>query len=110
MSSDVKGVTGSPVQHREFNTRADQPASTRVPDAGARPSAGQDTVVLTDTAAKLQQLEKALASVPITDAKKVEEMRQTIEEGRYQVNPGRVADKLAQFEQLLGNTERATDP
>lgn len=60
-----------------------------------------DTVSLTDEASRLAELERTLASVPVIDTKRVEEIKQAVSNGSYQVDPARVADKLAAFESAL---------
>lgn len=60
-----------------------------------------DRVQLTGDAVNLQQFEKALASVPRTDAGKVEKLRAAIDSGSYQPNPAAIAAKLARFEYAM---------
>ncbi len=64
-------------------------------------TAAADTLSLTSTAAKLQQLEESLRSIPVVDAAHVAETRQAIVEGRYEVDPQQLADHLIQFESRL---------
>jgi negative regulator of flagellin synthesis FlgM len=73
-------------------------------DASAAPSpAAQagDTVTLTNSARSLQKIEEAVAKTPVVNAAKVASMKQAINSGNYQVDSGRVADKLLQFERGL---------
>jgi len=58
-------------------------------------------VRLTDTAANLKQVETRLADVPDVDRKRVDTLRQRIESGAYEVNAGRLADRLLAFERDL---------
>jgi negative regulator of flagellin synthesis FlgM len=62
-------------------------------------TAGQ--VRLTDTAASLKQIEARLADQPDVDRKRVESLRERIESGAYEVNAGRLADRLLAFERDL---------
>ena len=57
-----------------------------------------DKVAVTDTAVKLQAIEARLADIPEVDAKKVAEIKQAIAEGKFEIDPGRVAEKLIAFE------------
>ena len=61
-----------------------------------------DTVTLTDTAAQLHKLEAAIAAAPIVDTARVEDVKQAIRDGRFQINPHRVAEKMLRFENALG--------
>jgi negative regulator of flagellin synthesis FlgM len=58
-------------------------------------------VRLTDTAANLKQVEARLADVPDVDRKRVETLRERIESGAYEVNAGRLADRILAFERDL---------
>jgi len=67
-------------------------------------SSSTDTVTLTDTAAQLQKLEAAIANLPIVDTARVEDVKQAINDGRFQIYPQRVAEKLISFEKARGGT------
>ena len=53
-----------------------------------------DRVELTSMAAQMQVLEASLASVEVFDAKRVDQIKQQISEGRFSVDPEIVADRL----------------
>ena len=71
-------------------------AAPRSPNAKpANGSASADSSVhLGTTTAQLRSLENSVASTSVVDAGKVAEIKQAISEGRFQVNPGVVADRL----------------
>ena len=56
---------------------------------------------LTDTATNLKGVEARLAALPDVDAKRVESLRQRIESGAYEINAGRLADRIIAFERDL---------
>jgi negative regulator of flagellin synthesis FlgM len=60
-----------------------------------------DTVTLTSSARSLQKIEEAVAKAPVVNAGKVTAVKQAIQSGTYQIDAGRVADKLLQFERGL---------
>jgi negative regulator of flagellin synthesis FlgM len=62
-----------------------------------------DTVTLTDTAAQLHKLEATILAAPIIDTARVEDVKQAIRNGQFQINPQRVADKMLRFENSLGH-------
>ncbi len=78
-----------------------------IPAGDARTAARQDVaeterVQLSDLAARLSQLETQFGASDF-DAKKVDEVRQAIAEGRFKVDSGAIADKLlASVAELLG--------
>ncbi len=57
-----------------------------------------DTVTLTDTAAQLHKLEATIATLPIVDTARVEDVKQALRSGQFQVDPHRVAEKMLRFE------------
>lgn len=60
-----------------------------------------DHVTLTTSARSLQKLSEAIAQAPVVNADKVASVKQAVNGGTYQVNSGRVTDKLLQFEKGL---------
>jgi negative regulator of flagellin synthesis FlgM len=71
--------------------------------AGTTAAASQsaDHVTLTSSARSLQKIEETIAQTPVVNASKVAAVKQAISSGTYQVDSGRVADKLLQFESGL---------
>ena len=61
-------------------------------------AAGSETVSLTGTAAKLQQIASQMAGLPQVDSDRVEAIKQAVNEGSYQVDAERVARKMIDFE------------
>lgn len=102
MANDITSLT---------NGRAQQPGKSQVQDikqetnrsnqsrsdSGSN-SSSSDKVSLTSTAAKLKALEQKLASQPDVDMNKVSEVQKAIADGKYNVNPEHVADKMMSFE------------
>jgi len=101
MANDITSLTNgrtqqpgkSQVQDITQETRSNQSRS----DSGSN-SASSDKVSLTNTAAKLKALEQKLASQPDVDMNKVSEVQKAIADGKYNVNPEHVADKMMSFE------------
>jgi len=72
-----------------------RPSSPPVASAGER-------VQLSPLASSLQKAEAALAETPAVDSKRVEEIKQAIREGRFQIDASRIADGLvADVRQML---------
>jgi negative regulator of flagellin synthesis FlgM len=92
-TAPVKGSSGgAPVADKNQGAAAN-------PVANSAPSA--DTVTLTGSARFLQKLGAAVASAPVIDEAKVAAVKQAVQSGSYQVDAGRVADKLLSFERGL---------
>lgn len=64
-------------------------------------SSTSSQVRLTDTATSLKQVEARIADLPNVDRARVDAVRQRVESGAYQVNAGRLADRLLAFERDL---------
>jgi len=79
-------------------SRSEETAPRAVPAAAG----GTTAVNITDQAKQLAALEQALQNLPAVNEARVAEIRSAIQDGRYQVNPERIADKLLRFEQELG--------
>lgn len=69
---------------------------TRASNGAARQpaSSGDSQVALSPLSARLQEIEASVAAGPAVDTKRVAEIKQAISEGRFKVNPERIADGL----------------
>ncbi len=70
-------------------------------DAAGSVAQSSDQVTLTSSARSLQKIEEVIAQTPVVNSSKVSAVKQAISSGTYQVDSGRVADKLLQFENGL---------
>lgn len=73
--------------------RTGKPATPAKDDAGQGASVN---VQLSSLAEQLRAIQARLASGEVVDAAKVAEIRQAIAEGRFQVNPDAIAERLLQ--------------
>lgn len=98
MTTKIGGYESSPV-----------PVSTgssvkRSEDAGGAQSSkvavASDTQI-TESARQLAALEQTIRDLPAVDEAKVASLRDSIQNGLYQIDSERIADKLLQFEQSL---------
>jgi negative regulator of flagellin synthesis FlgM len=100
MPTEINGLPRPQVSGTNHNSTV----KTRHQEAEARgasaPAAG-DSVSLTETSARLHDLERMAAAAPEADTKRVEEIRQAIADGRYKIDAARVADKLLSLEDAL---------
>lgn len=76
-------------------------AAASVASAGA--GAAQTTEA---TLSGAQNVESVLASTPVVDVERVAEIKRAIAEGRFQVNPERIADGLLQSVRDMLGSER----
>jgi negative regulator of flagellin synthesis FlgM len=69
--------------------------------APASTSQTGDHVTLTNSARSMQKIEQAVAQAPVVNTAKVASIKQAVNNGTYQVDAGRVAGKILQFESGL---------
>jgi negative regulator of flagellin synthesis FlgM len=50
----------------------------------------------------LQKIGEAVAKAPVVNAAKVASVKQAVQSGNYQIDAGRVATKIVQFDSELG--------
>lgn len=60
-----------------------------------------DTVTITDIASKLNNVENNLSILPVVDTQRVEEIKRLVDQGSYDFNSTRVAEKFVEFERQL---------
>jgi len=96
MAIQLNNVGSNPVrdQARTDATQAKDGQPARDADAAK----ARSEVELSPHARKLKSLAAHIAQMPAVDAKRVESIRRAISEGRYPVDPARVAAKFLEIE------------
>ena len=61
-----------------------------------------DTVAISDTAKRIQEARFQLESIPNTRSEKVAEIKRSIQDGTYKIEPDKIADKMIR-ESLLND-------
>ncbi len=107
----VSDVTGSAVgnsiaageQRAQTVQDTNNPATTPAQrDANSESGAiAQDSVILTEAASRLQDLQNVVTAAPEVDMQRVDQLRGAIADGSFQVDSNSVAEKLLQFEAAL---------
>lgn len=100
---DIKNVTQAQARNANEGRAVAENAGARSPGAKSdrQAGAGGDQVTLTDTARRLSDLTQTVNAQPVVDTDRVAEIRAAIQEGRYEVDAGRVAERLLQTERLF---------
>jgi len=96
MVSNINGISSthsSTSRSREKTQSAEQPvkASSSNTDASAK-------VSLSSEAKELQGIEAGIKRFPEVNQERVSQLRDTLREGNYSVDPARLAAKIVQFE------------
>jgi negative regulator of flagellin synthesis FlgM len=105
VSNKISGYTANeplaPIKGTNSNgVVADKSQSNSSATATSTSQTG-DHVTLTDSARSMQKIEEAVAKTPVVNAAKVDSIKQAVQNGTYQIDSGRVAGKLLQFERGL---------
>ncbi|MDH5444960.1 MAG: flagellar biosynthesis anti-sigma factor FlgM [Gammaproteobacteria bacterium] len=101
MANDITGINSSRSQQtsdRSVSSKKSDTSDTSSRSSDSKSSSGSDKVSLTDTAARLKALEQSLANQPEIDKERVSDVQNAINQGKYKVDAGRVADKMMNFE------------
>ena len=97
---DTSGIKLGPrVDIERQDTRVRGGSGEQASDAGNAKSA--DSVQLTDTAARLSELQAEVSAAAGVDLELVEAIRQKIADGSYEIDTDRVADALMTMEKEL---------
>ncbi|MCH7697106.1 MAG: flagellar biosynthesis anti-sigma factor FlgM [Proteobacteria bacterium] len=101
MVNEIKGLHSSAVKSLTVANQQQTDKRNATAQRQENRSSSVQYVSLTDTSAKLRELEAKIASQPVVDTQRVENIKKTIADGTFRVNVTRTAEKMAQFESLL---------
>ena len=99
MSIDIKNVLHAQAQLREMYSNRDSGTRQTEPAADRQPvKAGlADRVTISAAAQHLARAGEAHASEPVINTGRVDEIRQSLIEGSYRIDPAQIAEKLRLF-------------
>ena len=96
MANKISGIDGRPV-----SVGGGAPVS-KVRDTTSEgrktETAGASNIDVSETARTLAALEEHISTLPVVSETRVDAVRRAMDEGRYHVDPQRVADKMMRFE------------
>lgn len=101
MSININGLSAPKVQAPTDDSQLKQAAEQQQAKTETGKSSTADTVSLSDNAMQLGKLDNTSIAAPVVDAKRVEQIKQAIENGSYELNAEKVADRVMQFESIL---------
>lgn len=97
IDNNVRSINSGAVSETPARgSRAQSPAAS---DGGAKVAGPR--VELSSLGSQLSSIEASLANVPVVDSQRVDEIKQAITEGRFKVNPDKIADRLLETVQEL---------
>jgi negative regulator of flagellin synthesis FlgM len=97
MANKISGIDGRPVQvggGAPVSRTRDATSEGRKADTTGQVS----NIDVSDTARTLAALENHIGALPVVNESRVDAVRRAMDEGRYHVDPQRVADKMLRFE------------
>ena len=102
MSIEITGPASSPVssQGNGVDVNSINPDSSQAQGQN-NSQAHTDVVTITSSAAQLQAAERGLKAVPVVDQERVDRIRTAIQNGEYQIDPAKIADKFIKLETAL---------
>lgn len=99
MSIDIKNALHAQAQLREMYSNRD--SGTRKTDSGADSTPAKtglaDRVTLSAAAQHLARAGEARSSEPVINTGRVDEIRQSLIEGSYRIDPVQIAEKIRLF-------------
>jgi negative regulator of flagellin synthesis FlgM len=95
------GLPQLPLATTSTDSSANQASTTTAATTSAAPQT-DDSVKLTDSARALQQASSADSPV---DTARVEQIKKSLAEGTYTVNPNAIADRLTSMENQISGTK-----
>ena len=96
MANKISGIDG-----RSGTGRCGAPLPARVTPSGRQESRDHRwclNIDVSDTARTLAALESHIGTLPVVNESRVDAVRRAVDDGRYHVDPQRVADKMLRFE------------
>lgn len=101
MTNDINRLNGAKSFQQSVNTEHSK-SDKAVESAGNSSSSGADSVKISQQARQINDLQQAIAQAPDIDTKKVEEIRQSLENGQYEMNSSKIAQKILEMDVLVG--------
>ena len=98
MANKISGIDGRPVQVGGSAPAARVRSSTSEGAKSETTAGAVSNIDVSDTARTLAALESHISSLPVVNESRVDAVRRAVDDGRYHVDPQRVADKMMRFE------------
>lgn len=98
---DIKNLTNSVGAGRANDPVKAQERNAGQANPSAKPAGNDDRVTLTDVLSQARDLEVKSQDVKVDNSERVAALKAAIQDGTYQVNAQRVAEKLVQTEVLF---------
>lgn len=104
--NNIGSTTNQTAQRAGEGSTVESQAETSQRTKAVTAAGGADTVNITSTGAKLQQVADAAANAPDIDVKRVEAIKRAIDSGTFEVDAKRVAEKMIAFDSVVSKAGR----
>lgn len=102
MSIEINGLTSAKAHEPADDTQVKRQSTEQTASQEeSGKSSTLDTVSISSNAAQLEKLDNTAVASPVVDTQRVEQVKQAISNGSFEVDPAKIADKLMQFESIL---------
>ena len=105
MSIEITGPVSTPVSGQgggaEVQGTTPNPTPSQAKGTNNNSAHLTDSVTITSSAVHLQAAERRLKGIPLVDEARVERIRNSIENGEYNIDPAKIADKFIKLETAL---------
>ncbi len=101
MSIELSGISSTKVPVTNDEAQVERSVEQTPTQQESGKSTTSDTVSMSESAVQLGKLQNSVLSMPVSDNQRIEQVKQAISDGSYEVDAARVADKLMQFESIL---------
>lgn len=98
MSTRIKGTDSQAIGASRSQPVERVKRTTVVTSGQQGDAAATDSVQITTAARQLSSLAQVISETPDINSAKVEALQQSIGQGQYQIDSGRIADRLLQLE------------
>jgi negative regulator of flagellin synthesis FlgM len=99
--TSIDNLTGRP---RLLETSINERSRAGSATGNSKPAgeAAADSITLTETGSQITAASREMAATPAFDSAKVERIKELIAEGRYAIDPQRIANRFIELESSLG--------
>ncbi|MCK8043372.1 MULTISPECIES: flagellar biosynthesis anti-sigma factor FlgM [Shewanella] len=101
MAIDIKQVNPHANSRIGTGTSAKGTPAQTAPASAAPTPQKSDSVSITAQAQQIQNVQTKMADMPDVDQNKINEIKAAIAEGRYKIDPDKLASNIANFENEL---------
>lgn len=101
MFRDINVISSAQVYAPPDESQVKQQVEQQTANTESGKPSTADTVSIFDNAAQLRKPGNTVDTAPVVDMQRVKQIKQAINDGTYEVDAEKVADKLMQFESIL---------